>query len=386
MAQAIDTFIGVAATPRFEVFYAVQALQGTPTAHHLTDWRREMQRRLTPKVKSSLLRVAPSALMWPLFADALRDIQPAPDFTEMIAELREMKDEDFQRAVLSGVFKAPGAVDSLLSKEATLASTISGEPGNRERLLFLLGLFPFSARSASVTAFGRIVDDPSGYRDEVVNLLVSFWGSGFAETWGTLEPQMRDRARSLRQTMVMRGPSEFAKTAGLPITIAPHEVRNASGSTRVDRNTIAGIHVIPSAFNTAKLWAAYTNSDGRTRFFIPLLDTTLSPDTRMVIDPSLVFNALGDTTRYAIASTIARKPLTSVELARAFEVSKPTISHHVQVLRAAGLLEENHTENGTVLSLNRRVLERASGAAAREMFSDEAPEQTIRRTRIPNKS
>ncbi len=384
MAETVPP-IDFAATPRFEVFYAIQALQGTP-AHYLNNWRRDLQRRLTPKTKSSLLRVAPSALIWPLLADSLRDISPAPDFTEMMAELREMKDGDFQRAVLSGVFKTPDAVDNLLSNGETLASTISREPKNCERLLFLLGLLPFSAKSRSVTAFGRIVNDPSGYKDEVVNLLMSFWGSGFAETWGTLEPQMRDRARSLRQAMAIEGPAEFAKTAGLPIVIAPHEIRNASGSIRVNRNAIAAIHVIPSAFNTAKLWAAYTDADGQTRFFIPLLDATLSPDTRMVINPSLVFNALGDTTRYAIASTIARKPLTSVELARAFGVSKPTISHHVHVLRAAGLLEENHTENGTVLSLNRRVLERASGAAAREMFSDEAPGQTIRRTRIPNKS
>jgi DNA-binding transcriptional ArsR family regulator len=98
-----------------------------------------------------------------------------------------------------------------------------------------------------------------------------------------------------------------------------------------------------------------------------------------------VFNALGDTTRYAIASTIARKPMTSVELARTFGVSKPTISHHVQVLRAAGLLEETHTETGTLLALNRRVLERTSGAAVREMFAHDAKQHVVKRTRIPNR-
>jgi DNA-binding transcriptional ArsR family regulator len=106
----------------------------------------------------------------------------------------------------------------------------------------------------------------------------------------------------------------------------------------------------------------------------------------MAVNPALVFNALGDTTRYAIAASIARHPMTSVELARAFGVSKPTISHHVQVLRTAGLLEETQTENGIVLALNRRVLERSSGAAAREMFSEEGDGQPIRRTRQPNKS
>ena len=106
----------------------------------------------------------------------------------------------------------------------------------------------------------------------------------------------------------------------------------------------------------------------------------------MSINPALVFNALGDTTRYAIASAIAKRAMTSVELARMFGVSKPTISHHVQLLRSAGLLEETHTENGIVLAVNRRVLERSSGAAAREMFSDDDPSASVRRTRSPNKS
>ncbi len=380
-----NTMVDVAVTPRFEVFYALQALRAT-SAEHLQNWRRETQRRLTPRARSSLVRVAPSPLIWPLLADSLRDTQPAPGFIEMMAELREMNDNAFQRAVLAGAFKAPDAVDKLLSNTETLAATVAAEAPAQEKLLSLLGLVPFSTRGPSVLAFNRLVNDPSAYRDEVVNVLVSFWGSGFAETWGTLEPQMRDRARDLRQTLTVEGPADFAHSSNLPIVIAPHEVRSARGTTRVDRKAVAGIHVIPSAFNTSGLWAAYDDADGMTRFFIPLLDTTLSPDTRMVINPALVFNALGDTTRYAIASTIARKPMTSVELARAFEVSKPTISHHVQQLRAAGLLEETLTESGTLLSLNRRVLERASGSAAREMFSDENSGQTIKRTRTPNKS
>jgi ArsR family transcriptional regulator len=143
---------------------------------------------------------------------------------------------------------------------------------------------------------------------------------------------------------------------------------------------------VPSAFNTAKLWAAYADSHKRTRFFIPVLDPGLSAGAAAQIEPSAVFKALGDTTRYAIASMLARTPMTSVELARAFDVSKPTISHHVQQLRAAGLLEEAQGDNGVVLSLNRRVLEKASGAAAREMFSGTASEHVVKRSRRVNKS
>lgn len=384
MPKSDKLSIDVAVTPRFEVFYALQVLQ-TGAVEHLQRWRREMQRRLIPRIRSSLTRVAPSPLMWPLLADALSDSQPAPTFTEMMADLRGMSDEFFARAVLKGVFKTPGAVETLLSKKATLAATIAHEAETQERLLTMLGLYPFSSRSGSAAAFTRLANEPGEYRDEVINVLVQFWAAGFAETWGTLEPQLRDRARALKQEISRTGAHEFARATGLPVSIDDAKVKSIRGTTVVQRSDVAGIHVLPSAFNTSDLWAAYRESNGKTRFFFPVFDSTLSPDTRISIEPSLVFSALGDTTRYAIASTIARKPMTSVELARAFGVSKPTISHHVHLLRAAGLLEETHTEDGTLLMLNRRVLERASGAAAREMFSG-ASEGTVKRTRKPNKS
>jgi ArsR family transcriptional regulator len=249
----------------------------------------------------------------------------------------------------------------------------------------LLGLYPQSAKGGSVATFNRLVSEPAAYQEEVINVVVQFWASGFAETWGTLEPQLRDRARALKQEISRSGAPEFARATGLPVSIDDEKVKSIRGTTTVQRADIAGIHIIPSVFNTSGLWAAYRDAKGKTRFFFPVFDSTLSPDTSIAIEPSLVFSALGDTTRYAIASTIARKPMTSVELARAFGVSKPTISHHVHLLRAAGLLEEAHTEDGTLLALNRRVLERASGAAAREMFSD-VGESTVKRTRKPNKT
>jgi DNA-binding transcriptional ArsR family regulator len=81
-----------------------------------------------------------------------------------------------------------------------------------------------------------------------------------------------------------------------------------------------------------------------------------------------------------MAVMLARAPQTSVELARAFDVSKPTISHHVQLFRAAGLLIEKPTADGVVLSIDREKLESLSAAAAKTMF-DGPDEATVQRTR-----
>jgi DNA-binding transcriptional ArsR family regulator len=98
------------------------------------------------------------------------------------------------------------------------------------------------------------------------------------------------------------------------------------------------------------------------------------------IDAAIAFRALGDTTRYAIASVLAHEPQTSVELAKAFGVSKATISHHVQLLRAAGLLEESATDNGIVLALDRDAVEGISEAAVQELFGA-GSDPVIRRSR-----
>ena len=370
--------ITVAATPRFEIFYALQALE-TGTRERLSGWRREIERRLPARARTEIARVAPCPLMWPLLADALRDEPPALSFAEIISALTSIDDAGFQRSVLGGVFKSDGAVDGLMSGRRTLQRTVYAEAKTQERLLGFLGLHPFDSKNPSAAAFERIVSQPSVYRSEMIAALDLFWQIGFGETWSTLEPQMSKSARTMKYAISRKGFAAFAAERRLPASIT-------------GRDTLA-IHVIPSAFNVAKLWAAYKDSHERVTYYVPVLDTSLAlgmerPEkvdiveaTAKSVDPALVFKALGDTTRYAIASTLARTPMTSVELARIFKVSKPTISHHVTQLRAANLLTERQTDRGNVLSLDRRVLEKASAAAAGDMYSEAGPGHVIKRSR-----
>ncbi len=98
-----------------------------------------------------------------------------------------------------------------------------------------------------------------------------------------------------------------------------------------------------------------------------------------VLDPALAFRALGDATRYAIAGLIARSPMTGAELARRLGTATPTITHHLKLLRAAGLIAERRQGNAVLVSLDRGALERLSSAAVRTLF--DAPPAPIRRSR-----
>jgi ArsR family transcriptional regulator len=69
------------------------------------------------------------------------------------------------------------------------------------------------------------------------------------------------------------------------------------------------------------------------------------PDTP-VMEPgaaeslAATFKALGDPTRVAIVNRLAAAPEVCVcDLTAAFELSQPTISHHLRILRDAGLVE-----------------------------------------------
>src|SRR5688572_5730032 len=283
------SLIQTVVSPRFDVFYALRSLE-SGGGESLDDW--------------------------------LREAPPAVTFPAMIDLLARMDERSFQTFVLGGVFKSPGAVDGLVSGETTLARTIATEVKTQEKLLSLLGLHPFHSQSAPAVVFERIVKTPGAYRDDVVMVLNAFWASGFNETWKQLEPQMKDVAQNIR-TDVARGFAAFAAERKLPVSVDGETIVTIRGSTRSPVKSAAGVYLMPSAFNTGRLWAAYEDARGRTRFFIPVFDPGLTSTAATAIDPALIFRALGDTTRYAIASSIARTPMTSVELARAFSVSKP---------------------------------------------------------------
>lgn len=69
------------------------------------------------------------------------------------------------------------------------------------------------------------------------------------------------------------------------------------------------------------------------------------------------FKALADPTRRRILELLKSGDLTAGELARNFDVSKPTLSHHLATLKAAGLVtDERHGQN-IIYSLNTTVMQ-----------------------------
>ncbi|THD77363.1 MAG: ArsR family transcriptional regulator [Phenylobacterium sp.] len=72
-----------------------------------------------------------------------------------------------------------------------------------------------------------------------------------------------------------------------------------------------------------------------------------------------VYKALADPTRRRILELLREREMSAGEIAEHFKISKPTLSGHFNVLRAAGLVETERSGTTITYRLNITVLEEA---------------------------
>ena len=71
----------------------------------------------------------------------------------------------------------------------------------------------------------------------------------------------------------------------------------------------------------------------------------------------LIFKALNDATRRRILDLLRESDLSAGEIAEKFDISKPSISHHLDLLKNAGLVGVERKGQQLFYSLNTTMLE-----------------------------
>lgn len=71
----------------------------------------------------------------------------------------------------------------------------------------------------------------------------------------------------------------------------------------------------------------------------------------------LVFKALSDPTRRQILRMLSQGDLSAGEIAAAFDMAKPSISHHLNVLKQAGLVQDERRGQQIIYSLDTTVFQ-----------------------------
>jgi DNA-binding transcriptional ArsR family regulator len=375
--------VEIAVSPRFDIFYALYAL-GDPSPSAADQWKSRATRELPKDFENLVQRIAPRPIFWALLADALRDSHGELSFEEMVAALAGLSPADLRANILAGIFHDPAIVQSLANGKKNVRQIAEGGDTGVENLLTHFGLRPYEARSPSARTISTLISDPASFRDGLLAALRQFWETSFRSEWSALEGELRTDSRRMRGLAAELPTEELARELRLPVAfdLQAREVRPKHGPA-IPYELIDRCYVLPSAFNTRRWWAKYEAKNGRVNLYFPVVRTGPASDTAHQersrtlpasrepgsIRAELVFRALGDTTRYAIATLLARAPTTSAELARNLGVSKPTITHHVQALRAAGLIDDRPFGGSAKLSLNRATVAALSQAAVDQLFS-----------------
>jgi ArsR family transcriptional regulator len=72
---------------------------------------------------------------------------------------------------------------------------------------------------------------------------------------------------------------------------------------------------------------------------------------------SLAFKALNDNTRREILELLRKKDMAAGEIGEHFHISGPSVSHHLELLKRAGLIESEKQGQFIIYSLNTTVLD-----------------------------
>jgi len=71
----------------------------------------------------------------------------------------------------------------------------------------------------------------------------------------------------------------------------------------------------------------------------------------------LVFKALADATRQKIVEMLMERDMAAGEIAAVFDMAQPSVSHHLNVLKRAGLIRDQREGQSIIYSLNRKAIE-----------------------------
>jgi DNA-binding transcriptional ArsR family regulator len=369
---------------RYDLFYSLNALLDPNSRVH-SAWRKASLKILGKDFDKLLSEVGHSWEIWPVLAAILPGALSNPTFDELLQVIQGLPTLVFQEKIIRGLIHAEEAVALLLKKQSSLKAAISKVPKTKREWISHIGLFPYDPKSPQVIAVEALLANPEEFRNIVLRILKVYWEKSFRRTWECLAPQLRRSLEERERLFHSCSFAEFSKLALLRIGVDEEKgvIQAIRGGYRLRFADVLKCYFLPSAFNDRRFWSAFRD-DGKGSFvYFPYFDPAITLDLQIAskalnvadpaLDPALIFKALGDSTRFAIASVLARSPMSSVELAKTLSVSKPTISHHVHLLREAGLLQEIFLNGSVELRLKRSVLEKLSELTVAKLFNDNQP-------------
>jgi DNA-binding transcriptional ArsR family regulator len=196
-----------------------------------------------------------------------------------------------------------------------------------------------------------LVEDPAATHRRLVRVLRA-WAVPFA----AIEP----RIRAIEERDVALRAADRGSFGGSELI-----ERTTGGIRWLPEVGIRRVIMAPSYFS--RPYNYLLAGDGWRFFGYPVADDALEVEDRLAPPPAMVrlHRALGDETRLRILKLLAGQDLYLTEIAQQLELSKPTIKHHLALLRSAGLVTVIEAGSVIYYNLRRDRLEAASGELGR---------------------
>lgn len=377
---------------RFELFLALWSLE-SPRAQRHRGWAKRARLALRAEGRAALGELGGAAEVWALAID-LPVVGPVnctlAEVTDAIASQSAL---GFAETLLESALHEVSAARALIADNREPAKIIAALPAKKREWLAHIGLFPFDAGTPMGRTVTRLARDPAGQQQAMIAALNCFWRDVFAADWQVLRPQLERSAVQARRLISSSSWDALAPQLGhhlglnIEVDSRRRELSALRGGYRLAFKDIARVHFMPSAFNEARFWTVLGGTGRKQRVYLPFFDPAItlegeSASSRSIpeTDVALIFRALGDATRFAIAEAIARRPMQAVEIARLLGLSKPTITHHLHELRQAGLITERTESGAVLLGLAREAVAGLSTAAERRLF-ERMPGGELKRSR-----
>ena len=386
----------IVVSPRFELLLALWSMLTDPTAPNRArrhaEWRKNARARLTPEFHRAMAALGDCPELWILFFDAPGPQAPEKEIGEVVAAIHRRPAAALAQGLLSTLLHSTEIGARLFARDIAPAQALAALPRRKREWLGFMGLYPYVEDRPMAKAIARMIADPEGFRRDALRVLDIFATEIFAADWPRLRPQLEKSATETRALLSGGDWPSIGRELGLNIEfdLAKRQMRALRGGYALPFAGLGEAIFLPSAFNELQFWTVLEHPS-QTDPLIPYLDPAIrlslqpasSSGAAQVRDVALVFRALGDATRFAMAGLLARRSMSSAELGRQLSLSKPTVAHHVHELRQAGLLTEQSDGKAVILSLDRGAIDALSAATAARLFeAREAP--ALARSRRPS--
>ena len=345
-------------------------------------WSAAARRRLSPGFWRRFEQIGAWPRVWTVVPDLLQDFAESHPVETLATRLEAMEPAELATQLLAGVLHPLPLARAVVSGELSLHAAVGKAPALHREWLLFAGLYPFDEAAPVSRMLQQAVKAPRRVGQLLAAMLEEFWSTVFNSTWQLVSPQYEHSVARSGRLQAGCTPQRLADELRLrvEINLSKGYLQAVRGGYRLPFSRLGTAWMIPSAFNVHHLWhvlPAHGKQDALFPYFDPSIEIGVaSAADRHVrqqadprFDPALVFRALADTARYSMVLLLGTSRRTATELGELLSLSKGTVSHHVHILREAGLVTRALEGSAMLLELNRSTLEQLSAETLRAIDS-----------------